>query len=402
VEYGLTQTWRELAERKRVENELRKLTRAVEQSPVSIMIADLDDNIEYVNPHFTQVTGYTFEEVVGKKTRILKTDSVPPEMYSQPDNIKAGKEWRGEFTNQRRDGSLYYESVIISPIIDLNGVATHYLTIKEDITARKKAEANLLAAHAELEQRVRERTAELQVAVTSLEKAGRAKDEFLASMSHELRTPLSGILGNAEMLQLQVYGPLTDKQINSVSAIENESRRLRELVNAILDFSKLQSGSFSTNTAPCSLGAICYSALEATADSSAKKQQQSSFSVLPDEIMIHTDERRIKQILLALLDNAVKFTPVGGKFGIDVIGDRDNHRVKITVWDTGIGVKEEDLPLLFQPFAQIDARLAREYEGTGLGLALVKQLTEVFGGNINVESVYGQGSRFTVTLPWVD
>lgn len=402
MEYGLTQTWRELAERKRMENDLRKLTRAVEQSPASIMIADLDDNIEYVNPRFTQITGYSFEEVVGKKTSILETDTTSPKAYRLQDIINEGKEWRGELANHKKDGSLYYESVIISPIIDVNGKATHYLTVKEDITARKKAEADLLLAHAELEQRVRERTAELQVAVTSLEKAGRAKDEFLSSMSHELRTPLSGILGNAELLKMQVYGSLTEKQTKSITEIEKEGKRLSDLVNAILDFSKLQSNSLSMNTEPCSLGEICHSILKITADSSEKKRQQPSFHISPDTIMLNTDERRVQQILLALFDNAIKFTPAGGKLGMDVIGDKENHRIKITVWDTGIGIKEEDLPRLFQPFVQIDTRLSREYEGTGLGLALVKQLTEVFGGHINVESTYGQGSRFTVTLPWMD
>ena len=402
MEYGLTQTWRELAERKRMENDLRKLTRAVEQSPASIMIADLDDNIEYVNPRFTQITGYSFEEVVGKKTSILETDTTSPKAYRLQDIINEGKEWRGELANHKKDGALYYESVIISPIIDVNGKATHYLTVKEDITARKKAEADLLLAHAELEQRVRERTAELQVAVTSLEKAGRAKDEFLSSMSHELRTPLSGILGNAELLKMQVYGSLTEKQTKSITEIEKEGKRLSDLVNAILDFSKLQSNSLSMNTEPCSLGEICHSILKITADSSEKKRQQPSFHISPDTIMLNTDERRVQQILLALFDNAIKFTPAGGKLGMDVVGDKENHRVKITVWDTGIGIKEEDLPRLFQPFVQIDTRLSREYEGTGLGLALVKQLTEVFGGHINVESTHGQGSRFTVTLPWMD
>lgn len=402
MEYGLTQTWRELAERKRIENDLRKLTRVVEQSPVSIMIADLDENIEYINPYFTQITGYSFEEVVGEKMHAVKAYAPLPEKNLLWEAIKAGKEWRGESVNHKKDGSLYYESVIISAITNLNGVATHFLTIKEDITARKKAENDLLAAHAELEQRVRERTAELQVAVNSLEKAGRSKDEFLASVSHELRTPLSGILGNAEMLQLQVYGSLTEKQSKSISIIENEGKHLQELVDTILDFSQLQSGSLLTETALCSLGAICNFVLKATADSATKKQLQASFNISPETIMINTDEHRIQQILFALLDNAIKFTPSGRNFGIDVIGDRESHRVKITIWDTGIGVREEDLPRLFQPFAQMDARLAREYAGIGLGLALVKQLTEIFGGNISVESVYGQGSRFVVTLPWVE
>ena len=401
MEYGLTQTWRELAERKRIENELRKLTRAVEQSPASIMIADLDGNIEYVNPRFLQITGYSFEEIIEKKAQSLNTNIMQLETNNQWEAIQSGKEWRGEFTNRKKDGSLYYESIIISPITNLDGVTTHYLTIKEDITFRKKAEADLLAAHAELEQRVRERTAELQVAITSLKKASRAKDEFLASISHELRTPLSGILGNAEMLQLQIYGTLTEKQIRSVVAIENEGKHLSSLINDILDFSELQDDSLSINISPCSLSAISYAALKVISDSATRKQQQASFNIVPDEIMINTDEHRVQQILLALLDNAIKFTPAGGKFGIDIIGDRENQIVKIVIWDTGIGIKEEDLPRLFQPFVQVDARLAREYEGAGLGLALVKQLTEILEGKISVESIHGQGSRFTVSLPWV-
>jgi len=118
--------------------------------------------------------------------------------------------------------------------------------------------------------------------------------------------------------------------------------------------------------------------------------------------MIQTDELRIQQILFNLYSNAIKFTPAGGKIGIDVIGNRENKNVKITVWDTGIGIQNEDLPRLFHHFSQLDARLSREFEGSGLGLALSKQLAQLFGGNITVESVFGQGSRFTVTLPWME
>jgi len=144
MEYGLTQTWQELAKRKRIEHELRKLTRAVEQSPASIVITDLDGNIEYVNPRFTQVTGYGFDEAIGENPRILKTDRTPPETHSQLwETITAGKEWHGEFVDRKKDGSLYYESAIISPITDVNGVATHYLAVKEDITERKQTENTL-------------------------------------------------------------------------------------------------------------------------------------------------------------------------------------------------------------------------------------------------------------------
>jgi signal transduction histidine kinase len=139
-----------------------------------------------------------------------------------------------------------------------------------------------------------------------------------------------------------------------------------------------------------------------TASSCEKKQLQVDLSIKPENIMLQTDEFRVQQILLNLFSNAIKFTPAGGKIGIDVSGDQKNKCVKIVVRDTGIGIKPEDLPNLFHPFTQLDTRLARDYEGTGLGLALSKQLIELFGGTISVQSVLGEGSSFTVTLPWIE
>ncbi len=151
TDQALERSRMEIRERQRAEAELRKLTRAVEQSPASIVITDMDGNIEYVNPRFTQVTGYGFDEAIGKNPRILKTNSTPPETYRQLwETVKAGKEWRGEFVNHKKDGSLYYESAIISPITDVNGVATHYLAVKEDITERKRAEDALQKANDQL------------------------------------------------------------------------------------------------------------------------------------------------------------------------------------------------------------------------------------------------------------
>jgi signal transduction histidine kinase len=275
-------------------------------------------------------------------------------------------------------------------------------SVTRDITARKKAEAELRAAHEELEQRVRERTFELQTALSSLQRVAHVKDEFLASIGHELRTPLNVILGSAQLLQESIYGELNEKQSKAVTSIENGGDKLLKLINNILDLTKLQSGEISVGTSPSSLESICRSVLSLTASSAKNKQLQVDLSMSPKEIMLRTDEDRIQQILLILVDNAIKFTPSGGRIGIDAIGDQKNKRIKITVWDTGIGISPENLSRLFQPFVQLDARLAREYEGSGLGLALAQQLSELFGGSIAVESAVDKGSRFTVTLPWTE
>ena len=275
------------------------------------------------------------------------------------------------------------------------------LIFGRDVTAQKKAEKELRTAHEELEQRVRERTTELQTAIASLEKAAQVKDEFLSIMGHELRTPLNVILGSAQLLEEEVYGPLNEKQTTAVTSIETSGEKLLVLLNNILDLSKLQNKDTSLNLTSCSLSEICRSVLESTATTSAKKQIQVNFSITPDEIVIQADKHRVEQIIFNLYSNAIKFTPTGGKIGMDVLGSHENKNVKIIVWDTGIGIQNENLPRLFRPFAQLDTRLARDYDGSGLGLALSKQLAELFGGSITVESVFGTGSRFTLTLPWM-
>jgi signal transduction histidine kinase len=258
----------------------------------------------------------------------------------------------------------------------------------------------LQEAHDLLEQRVAERTVELQTANLGLERAGRMKDEFLASMSHELRTPLNSILGLSEALQLPQVDPLTEQQSTALAHIHNSGQRLLKLLNDILDFSKLGAGKFDLKLMPCSLAEICQASLQMNSARAAAQHLQSSFSMDPQLITLNADARILKQILANLLSNAIKFTPDGGSFGIDVLGSPETGEVRITVWDTGIGIQEADLSRLFQPFVQLDASLARQYNGAGLGLALVRKLTELHSGSISVQSTPGQGSRFTVSLPW--
>ncbi|HET8707477.1 MAG TPA: HAMP domain-containing sensor histidine kinase, partial [Pseudomonadales bacterium] len=180
----------------------------------------------------------------------------------------------------------------------------------------------------------------------------------------------------------------------------HSGRRLLEVVNDVLDYSRLQSGDVETVPTLCSLNTLGRSAIQSVSQMANAKSQKTSFSIEPEHITILTDERHLQKIFHYLLSNACKFTPDGGEFGIEIVGNRQENLVTITVWDNGIGIKQEDLPRLFQPFHQLDAALSRQFEGTGLGLTLAKHLIELLGGSIQVESSFGQGSRFIITLPW--
>ena len=252
----------------------------------------------------------------------------------------------------------------------------------------------------ELEQRVAERTAELRVVNAELARAARAKDEFLANMSHELRTPLHALLGKAETLQEGTFGPLNEKQIDALHTVQSSGRHLLALVNDILDVAKIESGKLQLALGPVAVPSLCKSSLRLTRQSAHKKRIAVSFQHDDEVEVIWADGRRLKQILVNLLSNAVKFTPVGGQIGLDVKGDAQEKVVHFIVWDTGIGISPEDLAQLFQPFVQLDSSLARQHTGSGLGLSLVRHLTALHGGSVRAESERGQGSRFTVSLPW--
>jgi PAS domain S-box-containing protein len=273
--------------------------------------------------------------------------------------------------------------------------------IFRDITERKQAELALQKLNAELEQRVDERTAELSTANAALARASRLKDEFLASMSHELRTPLTAVLNLSEALQEQTYGPLTEKQFKSLRTIEESGRHLLGLINDILDLSKVEAGYLNLEIDECSVVDICQSSLQLVKGMAQKKHQNISFVSKPESFQLRADTRRLKQMLVNLLSNAIKFTPEGGLIGLSVEADDIDKVVQFTVWDNGIGIATEDLPKLFRPFTQLDSGLSRQQTGTGLGLALVQRMADLHGGSVRVESTPGQGSRFTIILPWI-
>ncbi|MBI3151234.1 MAG: PAS domain S-box protein [Chloroflexi bacterium] len=258
------------------------------------------------------------------------------------------------------------------------------LSTSRDITLHKKAEESLRVANAEME------------------RALRMKDEFLANMSHELRTPLNAILGMSESLEEQIAGSLNEKQLRYIGTIRESGRHLLDLINDILDLSKIEAGRLELNISQVSVSTLCEASLRMVKEQAQKKNQKISLVVDPEVKVIMGDERRLKQSLVNLLSNAVKFTSNDRQVGIEVKGNVRNQTVTFTVWDEGIGIAPDELTHIFKPFVQLDAGLAREFSGTGLGLVLVAQMIRLHGGSVSVESREGKGSRFSIILPWVD
>jgi PAS domain S-box-containing protein len=251
-----------------------------------------------------------------------------------------------------------------------------------------------VASYAErLERTVAERTAELM-------RAARSKDEFLAAMSHELRTPLTAVLGLAEVLREQLYGPLTDKQEGYIRQIEDSGRHLLELINDILDLAKIEAGKLEIEIDTVATARLVEGSLNLVRPAAAKKGIRLDQRLDETVAQLQVDGRRIKQALVNLLANAVKFTPEGGRVSLEVRGDAALREARLSVHDSGIGIAASDQARLFQPFVQIDSTLSRQYGGTGLGLALVKRMAELHGGRVEVESQPGQGSVFSLVLPW--
>jgi len=220
-------------------------------------------------------------------------------------------------------------------------------------------------------------------------------------MSHELRTPLNAILGMRESLSLGTYGPLDQRQERPLDLIRQSGEHLLNLINDVLDLTKVQAGHIESNPVPILLESISKECLKLVDELAARKNIHVHFH--PGEVswQVQADERQLKQVLFNLLSNAIKFTDENGSVGIDISADQKPGQVNLVVWDSGIGIRQSDIGRLFQPFVQLDSGLSRKYEGTGLGLALSAKLIELNGGRISVESegLPGRGSRFIVTLP---
>ena len=241
---------------------------------------------------------------------------------------------------------------------------------------------------------------DLAITNAKLARATKLKDEFLASMSHELRTPLNAILGLSEALLEEVYGILTERQSRSLTTINNSGQHLLALINDILDLAKIESGQEKLHLCCVELPSLGNASLDFVKAQANQKNLQLEAQIESGLGCVELDERRIKQVLINLLTNAVKFTPDGGKVSLKAWGNTEEEQIIFQVTDTGIGIKSEDMDKLFASFVQIESSLSRRYEGTGLGLALVKNIVELHGGSVSVISEVNRGSQFTIILPW--
>ena len=377
----------DITERKLAESDIRHLSSFAQLSPVPILETQCDGKVIFANQAALNTIG---------RAGLADLSAFLPLDLNNLLTIKENKA-DAQYNREVKIGNtIFEENLYFEP--EFGNLRIYAL----DITERKRIEAALLEEHDSLAKRVDERTADLRQANVELAQSARHKDEFLASMSHELRTPLTGILGLTEALQLKIYGDLNEKELSSIHHIEESGKHLLSLINDILDLSKIDAGKVVLDIKPVSILGVCQSSLQMVKQVSQKKHIKVDLKIDYSIESIQADERRLKQILVNLLNNAVKFTPEGGSIGLEVTGDSINKRVMFIVSDTGIGIDPQDMERLFKPFVQLDATLARQYEGTGLGLSLVLKFVELHGGGVSVESEPGQGSRFIVVLPWSD
>ncbi len=301
------------------------------------------------------------------------------------------------------DGSTRYLTLLTLPYLDATGRIQGLVQAITDVTDQSIIEQMHVQQRNELrllQERLNRQNIELARINAELRRAHRQKDEFLAGISHEVRTPLSAILGLAELLRTQIVGPLTDDQREMVSRIEESGRHLLAVINDLLDLAKIEAGRFDLAPQMIMAHDLCRAGVRMIRELAIRKNQKIHTNLDPRVEGIYGDERRLRQALINLLSNAVKFTPPEGQIGIDLEGDPDNEVVRISVWDTGIGIAAEDMPRLFQPFSQIDNVYQRDQAGSGLGLVIVARLAELHGGSVTLVSELGKGSRFTITLPW--
>ena len=354
------------------------LSRAVEQNPALIVITDKNGIIEYVNPQYTETTGYKLEEVIGKTPRILKSGHQSPEFYKDLwKTIISGKEWRGEMLNKKKNGDLYWEDGSISPLLNESGQITHLIGIKEDVTEKRKMIVDLIQAK------------------EKAEAGDNLKSAFINNISHEIRTPLSTIEGFVEMLLSTETS--AENKISYSQIIKKSSSRLLRTISNYMDISLIVSGNMEVRKTAFSLNKMLAGLKDEFLD--ACTEQQIKLTILkPDvsgDIMLNTDPDHLLKVWSHLIGNAVKFT-LRGEISF---GYRQTPKgLSFFVTDTGIGIDSDKVQLIFDYFMQADVSQTRTYEGSGLGLSIARDLVKLLGGRIFVESAKDKGSTFSFTL----
>ena len=366
-------------ERKKAEEKIRSLANIVESSNDAIITKSLDGIITSWNKGAEQVYGYSAKEILGRPISIIEPDNLKGEIKQLVNEIKQGKNFKHYETSRlKKDGTIINISVTVSPIIDQSGKLVAISCIGGDITEKKIAEKLLQ---------------EKQMA----EVANLTKSEFLANISHELRTPLNSIIGFSDMLYEQMYGELNKKQLRSVGNISKSGKHLLNLINNILDISKIEAGKMELGYKNFELASKLKMIRNFLLPIADQKNIKIEIDVDSKLRSICADEDKFVQLMYNLVDNAIKFSCENSlvKIGARKKGDL----VEITVKDTGIGIKVEDQNKLFKPFSQIDSFSSRKSQGTGLGLSLVKQIVHLHGGYVWFRSNPSEGSTFAFAIP---
>jgi len=379
---GLVGIGRDITEIKNAEEQILKLSMSIEQSPSTIVITDVNGNIEYVNPKFTEITGYSVAEAIGKNPRILKSGNMPDEVYKQMwDTIGAGEVWRGELLNKKKNGELFWEWVTMASIKNEYDEIINYVAIKEDITVRKQMEAELL------------------VAKNKAEESDRLKSAFLANMSHEIRTPLNSIIGFSELLADSHFE--IEEKDEFIGHIISNGNSLLSIISDIMDISKMESGMVRIRTREVQVLSVITEIRKQFLVRFEEKgiDFRIEYAKELESVMVLADPERLNQILNNLISNALKFTAKGF---VQLRYSLVEKMVQFEVKDSGIGIPEDFHAKIFDRFSQVEASNSRQYGGNGLGLAITKNLIELMGGKIWLESKPAVGTSFYFTLPLKD
>ena len=381
------QLQREIGDRRLAEGALRQSEQEyrelVENANSIILRMDAEGRITFVNEFAQRFFGYAEKELLGRHvvgTIVPETDRNGRDLQQMIQDLARHPERyaRNENENMRANGERVWIAWTNKPLFDAAGRLSGCLCIGNDITELKRVEEELLRAR------------------DAAEAADRIKSAFLATVSHELRTPLNSIIGFTGILLQGLAGSLNEEQQKQLGMVQRSSRHLLQLINDVLDISKIEAGQIDLAWNPFDLGKSIAKAVQLVSPLAEEKGLGLRLDVSEEVGEIVSDQRRLEQIVINLLNNAVKFTDEGH---IQVTCRVRDGQVLLTVRDTGIGMLPEDVETIFRPFHQIDRGLARKHEGTGLGLSICRKLLELMGGSIQVESEWGTGSTFTVRLP---
>jgi PAS domain S-box-containing protein len=371
-------------QQKQAEKEHKKLQAVYDQNLIGLAINSPDGRFLKVNQQYCNFIGYTEEELLQMSSFDITLPSFNPLVDKIMNQLIGGdiKVFNIEKQYIKKDNTIIWGKLSGTLVWDHDGNPDYFIALVEDITNQKLAYGALEEAKSE--------------AVN----ANQAKTAFISTLSHELRNPLTSIIGYSEMFIKELFGPLSSEQLKAISTILESGRYLTDLITDMFDISLIESGHLNLNPEWISIKKIVDDVLEMFHDKAIQHSLKIKAEIPENLTEIWSDEKRVKQILINLLSNAVKFTPEGGQIGIIV--EETYDQIIVSVKDTGIGIAEENLPKLFQPFQRIDSQLNKKIEGTGIGLCLSKYLVEIMGGQIWVESELGKGSIFSFSLPKPD